>query len=65
MYVFDEWAADQDVHFREYFYKSILKRLRAEGKTLIVVTHDDRYWAEADRLVKMETGRIVSDEVTA
>jgi putative ATP-binding cassette transporter len=65
IYVFDEWAADQDVHFREYFYKSILKRLRAEGKTLIVVTHDDRYWAEADRLVKMETGRIVSDEVTA
>ncbi|HYH08459.1 MAG TPA: cyclic peptide export ABC transporter [Thermoanaerobaculia bacterium] len=59
--VFDEWAADQDVHFRDYFYNSILQRLKAEGKTLIVVTHDDRYWGVSDRLIKMETGRIVSD----
>jgi putative ATP-binding cassette transporter len=63
--VFDEWAADQDVHFREYFYNSILQRLKAEGKTLIVVTHDDRYWGVSDRLIKMETGRIVSDSAAA
>jgi putative ATP-binding cassette transporter len=56
--VFDEWAADQDAHFREYFYRVILKRLNDEGKTVIAVTHDDRYWDVADRVVKMEMGRI-------
>jgi putative ATP-binding cassette transporter len=54
--VFDEWAADQDPHFRQYFYEHVLKRLKAEGKTIIAATHDDRYWSCADRVIKMEYG---------
>ena len=61
IYVFDEWAADQDVHFREYFYKTILADLKAAGKTIIAVTHDDRYWGLADRILKVDAGRIVSE----
>lgn len=59
--VFDEWAADQDPHFRDYFYNVVLKKLKAEGKTIVAVTHDDRYWPVADRVVKMEYGAIVDD----
>jgi putative pyoverdin transport system ATP-binding/permease protein len=59
--VFDEWAADQDPHFRQYFYEVVLKRLRDEGKTVIAVTHDERFWHHADRVIKMEYGTIIED----
>ena len=42
--VFDEWAADQDPHFRQHFYEEVLRDLKARGKTIIAATHDDRYW---------------------
>jgi len=59
VYVFDEWAADQDPEFRKRFYEDELPRLKAEGRTLIVVTHDDRYFHVADSVVYMEEGRIL------
>jgi putative ATP-binding cassette transporter len=59
--VFDEWAADQDPYFRRYFYEVVLKRLKEEGKTVIAVTHDERFWKHADRVIKMEYGSIVED----
>jgi putative ATP-binding cassette transporter len=59
--VFDEWAADQDPHFRAYFYEVVLKRLKDQGKTVIAVTHDERFWKHADRVVKMEYGSIVEN----
>jgi putative ATP-binding cassette transporter len=59
--VFDEWAADQDPHFRRYFYEVVLKRLKDQGKTVIAVTHDERFWKHADRVIKMEYGSIVED----
>jgi len=62
--VFDEWAADQDPHFRKYFYEVVLKRLKDEGKTVIAVTHDERFWNHADRVIKMEYGSIVEDAST-
>jgi putative ATP-binding cassette transporter len=58
--VLDEWAADQDPHFRAKFYEQVLPRLRAEGRTIIAITHDDRYFRHADRRVHMEEGRIVA-----
>ena len=61
VYVFDEWAADQDPYFKDIFYRQILPDLRARGKTVFVITHDDRYYPVADRLIKLEEGRIVSD----
>ena len=56
VYVFDEWSAEQDVHFREQFYTRILPALKGRGKTVIAVTHDDRFWHLADRVVKLDLG---------
>lgn len=56
--MFDEWAADQDPTFRRIFYTEILPELKAQGKTLIVVSHDDRYFDAADRVIRMEHGQI-------
>lgn len=58
IYVFDEWAADQDPEFRRYFYEVLLKDLKARGKTVIAVTHDDHYFHVADRVIKMNYGQI-------
>ena len=54
--VFDEWAADQDPHFRRHFYEVVLPELKARGKTIIAATHDDRFWHLADRVIRMEYG---------
>lgn len=59
--VLDEWAADQDPHFRRKFYQELLPSLKALGKTIIAITHDDRYFDTADRCIALEEGRIVSD----
>jgi len=62
IYVFDEWAADQDPQFKEIFYLELLDRLRAKEKTVIVITHDDRYYHVADRVIKLNYGRIEFDK---
>ena len=58
-YVFDEWAADQDPQYKEVFYGELLPGLRARGKGVIVVTHDDRYFHVGDRVLKLEEGKIL------
>lgn len=62
VYVFDEWAADQDPQFREIFYYQLLPGLIAKGKTVIVISHDDRYFHVADRIISLDYGKIVRDE---
>lgn len=59
VYVFDEWAADQDPAFRKVFYLRLLPELKSRGKTVIAITHDDRYFASADRIIKLEEGQVV------
>ena len=61
IYLFDEWAADQDPHFKNVFYRELLPAMRARGKTVFVISHDDRFYDVADRLIKLDSGRIVSD----
>jgi putative ATP-binding cassette transporter len=61
IYVFDEWAADQDPHYREIFYKRLLPELKTRGKTVFVISHDDRYYHLGDRVVKLEYGKVVDD----
>lgn len=56
--VLDEWAADQDPYHRELFYKEILPSLRAQGKAVIAVTHDDRYFSLADRRYHLEDSQL-------
>ncbi len=62
IYLFDEWAADQDAHFRDVFYTELLPDLRRRGKTVLAVTHDDRYWHCCDRRLQFDLGRIVPTE---
>lgn len=59
VYVFDEWAADQSPQFRRYFYETLVPELKERGKTVILVSHDERYFGVADRTVKMEYGRML------
>lgn len=56
--ILDEWAADQDPQTRKYFYRTLLPELKAAGKTIVVVTHDDRYFDCADHHYHVEEGRI-------
>jgi len=60
--MFDEWAADQDPTYRQLFYTTILPELQGLGRTIIVVSHDDRYFGVADRVIHMEGGRILGIE---
>ncbi|WP_146232219.1 cyclic peptide export ABC transporter [Pseudomonas mosselii] len=63
LYIFDEWAADQDPGFKEVFYRRILPMLRDEGKAVVVITHDDRYFDAADQIVVMENGELTDLKV--
>lgn len=58
IYVFDEWAADQDPQFKKLFYTRLLPELKSRGKAVVVITHDDRYFALADRVVTLYDGKI-------
>jgi putative ATP-binding cassette transporter len=57
--VFDEVAADQDPTFRKYFYEIFLEQLKKQGKTIVVVSHDDSYFHVADRIIKMDYGKVI------
>jgi putative pyoverdin transport system ATP-binding/permease protein len=65
IYIFDEWAADQDSNFRAYFYDVILPRLKTERKTVVAVTHDDIYFRSADRVILLRDGIIVNGSVSS
>jgi putative pyoverdin transport system ATP-binding/permease protein len=56
--IFDELAADQDPEFRRFLYEDLLPRLKAQGTTVVAATHDDRYFHVADKVVKMEYGKV-------
>jgi putative ATP-binding cassette transporter len=64
-YVFDEWAADQDPLFKEIFYLQLLPELKARGKTVIVISHDDRYFHVADRILKLNYGKVEQEILTS
>jgi putative ATP-binding cassette transporter len=61
IYVFDEWASDQDPVFKQVFYQKLLPGLKSRGKTVIAVSHDARYFGECDRLIRLDYGRIVEN----
>jgi putative ATP-binding cassette transporter len=59
-YLFDEWASDQDPCFKNVFYTQLLPDLKARGKTVLVITHDDKYFDVADRIIKLDYGKLDS-----
>ena len=58
VYVLDEWAADQDPVFKRVFYMELLPELKKQGKTVLVITHDEPYFHCADRIVKIQDGQL-------
>jgi putative pyoverdin transport system ATP-binding/permease protein len=61
IYLFDEWAADQDPVFRDFFYRELLPELKRRGKLIFAISHDDRYFHVADRVIKLDYGQVESD----
>jgi len=59
--ILDEWAAEQDPLNRSSFYTQWLETIRKKGKAIIAVSHDDDYFHVADRLLKLQAGRVVND----
>lgn len=60
IYLFDEWAADQDVEFKRFFYEELLMQMKKEGKMVIAITHDDQYYEKADKIMFLEYGKVKS-----
>jgi len=58
--IFDEWAANQDPEFKEIFYHQILPALRTKNKLIMVITHDNRFFDVADRVVHLDDGLVVA-----
>jgi putative ATP-binding cassette transporter len=62
IYVLDEWAADQDPEFKLFYYTRLLPDLKSRGKAVLVISHDDRYFHLADRILKLEDGGLTEIE---
>lgn len=62
IFLFDEWAADQDPVFKDVFYTELLPQLRDQGKTILCISHDDHYFHLADRIIKLDYGQIEYDK---
>ena len=58
IYVFDEWDSGQDPVFKKVFYMEVLPELKARGKTIVVISHEDRYYQLADRIIRLEFGKV-------
>ena len=58
VYIFDEWAANQDPEFREVFYKALLPQIKNKNKIVIVVSHDEKYFNLADVILKLDFGKL-------
>ncbi len=65
IYLFDEWASDQDPQFKRTFYTEILPDLKQRGKAVIVISHDDRYFSAADRTLKLQDGQLAPEQAAA
>lgn len=63
IYVFDEWAADQDPEFKHVFYTELLPELKRRGKLVFVVTHDDAYFHCADKIFKLIDGQLQTPRI--
>ncbi len=65
IYVFDEWASDQDPVFKKIFYHQLLPELKSRNKTIVVISHDEAYYHIADRIVKLNYGMVEFDNRTS
>ena len=56
----DEPTGNLDSHSTQEILE-ILKELHGEGRTVILITHDNDIAAQAKRVIKIKDGRIESD----
>ena len=63
--IFDEWAANQDRRFKQIFYHKLLPELKAAGKAVLVISHDESYFDVADRVIRLQDGRLVEESPLA
>lgn len=58
IYLFHEFAADQDPGFRQFFYRDLLIKMKQKGKIVIAITHDDHYFNVDDKIIKLDMGSL-------
>jgi putative ATP-binding cassette transporter len=63
--ILDEWASNQDAHFKKTFYLELLPEWRARGKSLLVITHDEDYLHVADRVIRLKSGRAIEAQAAS
>lgn len=56
--ILDEWAADQDPQFRRTFYEILLPLIAQHGHTIFAISHDDKYFHHASRILRMHEGKL-------
>lgn len=63
IYIFDEWAIEQDDKFKLYFYKNIIPKLKEKNKTIIIVTQDNHYFYLADQIFELRDGELILSQI--
>lgn len=58
-YLFDEWAANQDPYFKSIFYYKLLPMLKERNKTVLVISHDEKYFDVADEIIELKERMII------
>ena len=56
----DEPTGNLDTHTGEALFGLLRKLNKARGTTFVIVTHNDKLSSQADRIIRMEDGQIVS-----
>ena len=51
--------------FKQVFYHKLLPELRAAGKALLVISHDESHFDIADRVIRLQDGRLVEESPLA
>lgn len=63
IYLFDEWAAGLDPHYKRIFYKKLIPDLKKKGKTVFVITHDETYFDCADTVIMLKDGQLLESHL--
>lgn len=57
--VLDEVSSNQDSGFRNKIYHEIIPELKQSGKTVVVISHDERYFELADVMLQFKHGKLI------
>ncbi|NKB17636.1 MAG: hypothetical protein HC770_05325, partial [Pseudanabaena sp. CRU_2_10] len=50
-----------DPIFKKTFYEELLPMLKAKGKTVLVISHDEKYFGVADQILRLDYGQVVKN----